>query len=84
MFDKAVSHPEKLKAAKDFAAICCEYAEIELRLGNPERARKVLERATTKPEGFDKRKVGKGKNVLAKRQAGEKTRFWGQRKSSRG
>lgn len=62
VFDKAVSDPEKFKSAEDLATVWCDYAEMELRLGSVETACAVLQRATTKPTGFEKRKIGRSKS----------------------
>lgn len=49
VFDKAVSDPEHFRIADDLAAVWCEYAEMELRLGSPKKSRDVLLRATKEP-----------------------------------
>lgn len=49
VFDKAVQSPEAFRSAEDLAAVWCEYAEMELRAGQPVEARKVLLRAITPP-----------------------------------
>lgn len=68
VFDKAVGDPEKFSNMEDLAAIWCEYGEMELRQGSIVLARKVLLRATSKPQGFDSRKIRKRKHasVIAK------------------
>lgn len=59
VLDKAVSDPEKFQHMEDLAAIWCEYAEMELRHGLADRAREIMRRATSKPKGFDSRKIRK-------------------------
>lgn len=59
VLDKAVSDPERFQAADDLAAIWCEYAEMELRAGDPEAALAALERATTQPLEDKQRELGR-------------------------
>lgn len=50
VLEKAVQDPEHFRSAHDFAAVWCEYSEMELRCNTIEAARNVLLRAVEKPE----------------------------------
>jgi pre-mRNA-splicing factor SYF1 len=61
VFERAVGAPAR--EAGDVAWLWCAWAEMELRLGDPKRALRVMERAVTRPRKAERRVYGESETV---------------------